>query len=155
MGGRESDPAGAVAPPVLGAVPPGPLVVPLPRRLPAHGLPLWPQGPRQGHGPHAQSARGTRLLVKTSLRISSWTDFFLFFAYRCCGVLLQLSFTPLSQELYVEPYSQINWNSCRNNVCPLDRYIPQSTFLWTMFGTTESSHSLITILSRDRLHMVP
>ncbi|KAI9311284.1 terpenoid cyclases/protein prenyltransferase alpha-alpha toroid [Dichotomocladium elegans] len=35
----------------------------------------------------------------------------------------------LREELYTEPYSQINWNKQRNNICSADLYSPHSRFL--------------------------
>ena len=38
------------------------------------------------------------------------------------------------QELYVQPYSSINWPSCRNNVAAVDMYAPHSKVANTLFA---------------------
>lgn len=40
----------------------------------------------------------------------------------------------LRQELYVQPYESINWNSCRNNVSPADLYAPHSKIADGLFA---------------------
>ncbi|KAL8292767.1 hypothetical protein RQP46_001379 [Phenoliferia psychrophenolica] len=40
----------------------------------------------------------------------------------------------LREELYTQPYSSINWASCRNNVAPSDLYAPHTTVANLSFG---------------------
>lgn len=40
----------------------------------------------------------------------------------------------LRNELYTEPYHQINWKKARNTICPKDEYAPKSRFLKTIYA---------------------
>ena len=38
------------------------------------------------------------------------------------------------QELYVEPYDEINWPKQRNNISPVDLYIPHTLLMDSLNG---------------------
>lgn len=48
----------------------------------------------------------------------------------------------LREELYTQPYDQIDWNKQRNNICPADLYSPHSKLMDVLNGMTLSTQGI-------------